>query len=102
MGEGIAGRWEVSEDGYEEQINIPKEKRDLAATEGINTENERKVTVKITNLNSGEFYTGRLGITGNRQTRLPLQGTSGQVYLPTEIQQMLKESGKIRIQILGG
>ena len=31
--------WEVSEDGYEEQINIPKEKRDLAAQEGINTEN---------------------------------------------------------------
>ena len=30
------------------------------------------------------------------------QGTSGQVYLPTEIQQMLKDSGKVRIQILGG
>ncbi len=83
--------WEVSEDGYEEQINVPKEKRDLAATEGINTENERKVTVKITNLNSGEFYTGRLAITGNRQ-----------LYLPTEIQQMLNGSKKIRIQILGG
>ena len=33
MGEGIAGRWEVAEDGYEEQIVIPKEKRDLAAEE---------------------------------------------------------------------
>ena len=30
--------WEVSEDGYEEQIIIPKEKRDLAAKEGIPTE----------------------------------------------------------------
>ncbi len=30
--------WEVAEDGYEEQIVIPKEKRDLAAEEGINTE----------------------------------------------------------------
>ncbi len=83
--------WEVSEDGYEEQIVIPKEKRDLAAEEGINTENEQKVTVKITNLNSGESYTGRLAITGNRQ-----------LYLPTEIQQMLNGSKKIRIQILGG
>ena len=83
--------WEVSEDGYEEQIVIPKEKRDLAAEEGINTENEQKVTVKITSLNSGESYTGRLAITGNRQ-----------LYLPTEIQQMLKDAGKIRIQILGG
>ncbi len=46
--------WEVPEDGYEEQIVIPKEKRDLAAEEGINTENEQKVTVKITNLNSGD------------------------------------------------
>ena len=44
--------WEVSEDGYEEQIVIPKEKIDLAAEEGISTENEQKVTVKITNLNS--------------------------------------------------
>ncbi len=83
--------WEVPEDGYEEQIVIPKEKRDLAAEEGINTENEQKVTVKITNVNSGESYTGRLAITGNRQ-----------IYLPTEIQAMLKDSGKIRIQILGG
>ena len=83
--------WEVSEDGYEEQIVIPKEKRDLAAEEGINTENEQKVTIRITNLNSGESYTGRLAITGNRQ-----------LYLPTEIQQMLNGSKKIRIQILGG
>ena len=83
--------WEVAEDGYEEQINIPKEKRDLAAQEGINTENEQKVTVRILNLNTGESYTGRLAITGNRQ-----------IYVPTEIQGMLKESGKIRIQILGG
>ena len=83
--------WEVAEDGYEEQIVIPKEKRDLASEEGINTENEQKVTVKITNVNSGESYTGRLAITGNRQ-----------IYLPVEVQQMLKNSGKIRIQILGG
>ncbi len=27
--------WEVSQDGYEEQIVIPKEKRGLAAEEGI-------------------------------------------------------------------
>ncbi len=83
--------WEVSEDGYEEQIVIPKEKRDLAAQEGISTENEKKVTVQIMNLNTGESYIGRLAITGNRQ-----------IYLPTEIQEMLKEAGKIRIQILGG
>ncbi len=81
----------MAEDGYEEQIVIPKEKRDLAAQEGINTENEQKVTVQILNLNTGESYVGRLAITGNRQ-----------IYVPTEIQEMLKESGKIRIQILGG
>jgi hypothetical protein len=83
--------WEVSEDGYEEQIVIPKEKRALADQEGISTENEQKVTVQIMNLNTGESYIGRLAITGNRQ-----------IYLPTEIQEMLKEAGKIRIQILGG
>ncbi len=83
--------WEVAEDGYEEQINIPKEKRDIAEEEGIGTEVGQKVTVKILNLNSGEFYTGRLAITGTQQ-----------VYLPVEIQQMLKGSSRIRIQILGG
>ena len=83
--------WEVSEVGYEEQIVIPKEERDLAAKEGISTENGQKVTVQILNLNSGESYTGRLSITGNQQ-----------IYLPTEIQELLKESGRIRIQILGG
>ncbi len=91
MGEGIAGRWEVAEDGYEEQIIIPKEKRELAAQEGITTENKQKVTVQIMNLRTGESYIGRLAITGNRQ-----------IYLPTEVQEMLKEAGKIRIQILGG
>jgi len=68
---GIAGRCEVSEDGYEEQIVIPEEERDLAAKEGISTENKQKVTVQIMNLNTGESYTGRLTITGNQQTRLP-------------------------------
>jgi hypothetical protein len=29
--------WEMVEDGYEEHIIIPKEKRELAALEGINT-----------------------------------------------------------------
>jgi len=46
---------------------------------------------QIMNLKTGESYLGRLAITGNHQT-----------YLPTEIQEMLKESGRIRIQILGG
>lgn len=54
------GRWEVNEDGYEEQIIIPKEQRDLAAKEGIKTENKQKVAVSILNLNTGESYTGRL------------------------------------------
>ena len=60
MGEGIAGRWEVNEDGYEEQIIIPKEQRDLVAEEGIGTENKQKVAVRILNLNTGESYTGCL------------------------------------------
>ena len=75
----------MAEDGYEEQIIIPKEKRELAALEGINTESKQKVTVQIMNLRTGESYIGRLAITGNHQTRLPLQGTSGQVYLPIRL-----------------
>ena len=63
--------WEVAEDGYEEQINIPKEQRDLAKAEGISTEVGQKVSVTILNLNTGESYTSRLAITGSQQTRLP-------------------------------
>ena len=81
----------MAEDGYEEQIVIPKEKRELAASERIGTENKDLEAVQITNLTTGESFIGRLAITGNRQ-----------LYLPVEIQEMLKGSGKIRIQILGG
>ena len=81
--------WEVNEDGYEEQIIIPKEQRELADEEGIGTENKQKVAVWIQNLNTGETYTGRLAITGNNQ-----------IYLPTEIQKMLKDAGRIRIQLV--
>jgi hypothetical protein len=83
--------WEVAEDNYQEQIVIPSEKRKMAEEEGIGTENKQKVTVRITNLRSGESYTGRIPITGNQQ-----------IYLSVEIQQMLKGSEKIRIQIIGG
>jgi len=62
---------EVSEDGYEEQINIPKEQRELAAKEGIYTGVKQKVAVQILNLKTGESYTGRLAITGTQQPRLP-------------------------------
>ena len=83
--------WEVNEDDYQEQINIPREKREMAAKEGISTEDKEKVSVRITNLNSGESYTGRLAITGTNQ-----------LYVPVEIQQMLEGSQRIRVQILGG
>ena len=61
----------MAEDGYEEQIIIPKEERELAALEGINTQTKQKVTVQIMNLRTGESYIGRLAITGTHQTRLP-------------------------------
>ena len=78
--------WEVTEDSYQEQINIPKEIQDLAKEEGISTEVKQKVAVEILNLNTGESYTGRLALTGTRQ-----------LYLPVEIQKMLKGSGRIRM-----
>jgi len=46
--------WEVSEDNYQEQINIPKAIRDMAAEEGIGTENKDKVVVRLTNMKTGE------------------------------------------------
>lgn len=81
--------WEVTEDSYQEQVNIPKEIRDQALEEGISTEVKQKVAVEILNLNTGESYSGRLAITGTNQ-----------IYLPVEIQKMLQGSGKIRIRLL--
>ena len=81
--------WEVNEDDYQEQIVIPEAQRKLAAEEGISTENKQKVAARIQNLNTGETYTGRVAITGNRQ-----------LYLPMEIQKMLEGSGRIRIQLV--
>jgi len=81
--------WEVTEDSYQEQINIPKEIRDLALEEGISTEVKQKAAIEILNLNSGESYSGRLAITGTHQ-----------LYLPVEIQKMLQGSGRIRIRLL--
>ena len=81
--------WEVNEDTYQEQIIIPETQRNLAAEEGINTENKQKVAARVQNLNTGETYTARLAITGTHQ-----------LYLPTEIQKMLEGAGKIRIQLI--
>ena len=81
--------WEVNEDDYQEQINIPETQQKLAASEGISTENKQKVAVRIQNLNTGETYTARLAITGNRQ-----------LYLPTEIQKMLEGARRIRLQLI--
>lgn len=82
--------WEVPEDNYQEQIIIPKAIREMAADEGISTENKNKVVVRLTNLNTGEEYLNRLAITGTHQ-----------IYVPTEIQKMLEGSGNIRIRIFG-
>ena len=81
--------WEVTEDSYQEQINIPKEIRDLALEEGIPTQVKQNAAVEILNLNTGESYTGRLAITGTHQ-----------LYLSVEIQKMLQGSGRIRIRLL--
>jgi len=81
--------WKVTEDSYQEQINIPKEIRDLALEEGISTEAKQKTAVEMLNLNTGESYSGRLAITGTNQ-----------LYLPVEIQKMLQGSGRIRIRLL--
>ncbi len=39
----------MAEDGYEEQIVIPKEKRELAASERIGAENKDQVAVHTDN-----------------------------------------------------
>ena len=82
--------WTVESDKYNEQINIPSEQAELAEAEGISTENKQRLAIQLTNLTTGEIYQGRLGITGSRQ-----------IYLPVEVQKLMGEKGKIRVQILG-
>ncbi|NLD35946.1 MAG: hypothetical protein GX654_03670 [Desulfatiglans sp.] len=83
--------WEVKEDDYQEQMHIPAKQRKISEEEGIGTAEKQKVTAQITNLKTGEIYISRFPITGTKQ-----------LYVPVEIQKMLKGSGKMRIQILGG
>ena len=64
--------WEVAEDGYEEQIIIPKEQRDLAAEEGIGTENKQKVAVRI--------LTNRVSPVLRTPERKPGAENAGQTY----------------------
>jgi len=82
--------WEVEEDSYQEQIYIPQKQTDQAAAEGIVIENKAQVTIRITNMTTGEEYLSRLKITGNRQ-----------LYLPTEVQKLLQGSKTIRLRIFG-
>lgn len=81
--------WETIADEYIEQVSIPKKQRDMAKKEGISPEYKQKVAVRITNLQTGETYSGRLAITGTYQ-----------LYIPVEIQKMLKCPGRIRLQLL--
>ena len=37
--------WEVKEDDYQEQINIPSEQRKMAEEEGISTDHKQRVAV---------------------------------------------------------
>ncbi|MGD9162599.1 MAG: hypothetical protein PVG39_29600 [Desulfobacteraceae bacterium] len=37
--------WEVKEDEYQEQVNIPSEQRKIAKEEEISTEYKQKITV---------------------------------------------------------
>ena len=82
--------WVMEEDKYQEQVRIPKEIQDLAAEEGISTENKQKVMVQVTNLKTREIYIAQRAITGHQE-----------IYLPVYVQDMLKGSGKFRIHILG-
>ena len=38
--------WTVAEDDYQEQINIPKAQAELAAEEGISTENKQRMAME--------------------------------------------------------
>ena len=59
----------MAEDGYEEQIVIPKEERDLAAKEGISTENKQKVTVQIMNLSNSSALCDKIPMAYRRDAK---------------------------------
>lgn len=82
--------WEVSGSNYQEAINIPKAQQELAAEDGIDTANNSKVFVRVTNMTTGNEYSHRLDITGNRQ-----------LHLPEKTQAMFAGAEKIRLRILG-
>ena len=76
--------WEIIEDDYQEKIHIPKTIADDAKDSGIGI---KSVVARITNEKTGEEYLGRMTVTGT------------EIYVPVEIQKMLKRAGTIRIRI---
>ena len=77
--------WKLIEDDYQEKIHIPKSIADDAKDSGIDI--SKSVVARVTNEKTGEEYLGRMTVTGT------------EIYVPVEIQKMLKRAGTIRLRI---
>jgi hypothetical protein len=83
--------WEFSakERTYLEKLDIPEDLVEKAKASGIRIEDGTRIPVEITNKDTGERYRARLAVTSN-----------GELYVPVEVQKLIKDSESVRVELL--
>lgn len=83
--------WEFSakERTYLEKLDIPEDLVREAKDLGIRIEDGTRIPVKITNKDTAERYRARLAVTSN-----------GELYIPVEIQKLIKNAVFVRVELL--
>jgi len=72
-----------------EKLDIPEDLVRKGKAQGIIFKDGARVPVEITNKDSGERYTSRLAVTSN-----------GELYIPVEIQNLIKNAESVRVSLL--
>jgi hypothetical protein len=83
--------WEFlpKERTYLEKLNIPEDLVHRARKNGIEFKEGTRVPVEITNKDTGERYRSRLAVT-----------SQGEIYIPVEVQALIKEASSVRIEFI--
>jgi len=74
---------------YLEKLDIPEDLVEKAKASGIRIEDGTRIPVEITNKDTGERYRARLAVTSN-----------GELYIPVEVQKLIKDSESVRVELL--
>jgi len=74
---------------YLEKLDIPGNLVEKAKALEVRIEDGARIPVEITNKDTGERYRARLAVTSN-----------GELYIPVEIQKLIKDAESVRVELL--